>query len=362
MNLAILEDFKQETKQIREYMKYIQYSNNLASYTVKETDNEEIKALLHIFQSHDRQFKTAKKIFEYKAIIISLYGILEKYVEVWIKNYLNALSVLILDYRDLNDKIKDEHLKGSLKLLNILVEGRESTKHEGLKTQELLSNLHYAIHNHTPYTFNVDAFILSSGNLKHTKIVELLSRVEINLNAGLKKNETFNQYLKEEKGIAGFTHFNPDILCDTINDLVDRRNIIAHGGLVVDSSLDNNSILQSYVTFLEKYGQAIFEIISQKLLQQTLQQETFHHFQEITIKHKVWDKKTLGCAIANYTIQKGDWLIIKNTDDFLYKTRILELQIDNITKDQFIVTSQTDIAIRVEPPIGMGFQFYLRKQ
>ncbi|MDM8551317.1 hypothetical protein QUF72_14630, partial [Desulfobacterales bacterium HSG2] len=91
MNLSSLENFKKEVNQIRKYIKHIQYVNDVESYTVLETDNEQIKVIVNSLKQHYRDFGIDKKVFEYKATIISLYGLLEKFVELWIKEYLDAL-------------------------------------------------------------------------------------------------------------------------------------------------------------------------------------------------------------------------------------------------------------------------------
>ncbi len=63
MNVSSLENFKKEVNQIREYIKHIQYVNDVAGYTVLETDNEQIKMLLDILKNHYRAFGTVKKVF-----------------------------------------------------------------------------------------------------------------------------------------------------------------------------------------------------------------------------------------------------------------------------------------------------------
>ena len=84
-----------EINQILEYIKHIQCVNDVAGYIALETDSEQIKAL----KKHHRVFGTDKRVFEYKAIIISLYGILEKYIELWIKEYLDILSDIVPESR-----------------------------------------------------------------------------------------------------------------------------------------------------------------------------------------------------------------------------------------------------------------------
>jgi hypothetical protein len=216
MNIESLENFTREINQIREYLKHIQYVNDVSAYAVLETDNEQIRNLLNTLKEHDRSFRTDKRIFEYKASIISLYGLLEKYVEIWIKEYLDFLSTVIPEYTQIHEKIRDNHFELSLKLINTIT-SRESAKYQHLTKEEVLKKLNNCIVNPTKYQINTDAFVLLSGNLKHNKIVELFNKLNLDLNDELLKNEE----LKNEIGLNQNTisRIEKDILYNKINDL-----------------------------------------------------------------------------------------------------------------------------------------------
>lgn len=98
MNRTSLNSFQTDVNQIREYLKHIQYVNDVVGYAVLEEDNQEIKSLLNSLKEHEKSFRIEKRVFEYKAAIISLYGLLEQYVETWIKEYLDSLSSLVPEY------------------------------------------------------------------------------------------------------------------------------------------------------------------------------------------------------------------------------------------------------------------------
>jgi uncharacterized protein YlbG (UPF0298 family) len=52
MNIESLENFTREINQIREYLKHIQYVNDVSAYAVLETDNEQIRNLLNTLKEH----------------------------------------------------------------------------------------------------------------------------------------------------------------------------------------------------------------------------------------------------------------------------------------------------------------------
>ncbi|MBD1219341.1 MAG: hypothetical protein H9536_18920 [Aphanizomenon flos-aquae Clear-A1] len=354
MNIESLENFTREINQIREYLKHIQYVNDVSAYAVLETDNEQIRNLLNTLKEHDRSFRTDKRIFEYKASIISLYGLLEKYVELWIKEYLDSLSNVVPEYNKIDQKIRDNHFELSLKLINTIT-SRETAKYQHFTKEEVLKKLNDCIVNPTKYQINTDAFVLLSGNLKHNKIVELFNKLNLDLNDELLKNEE----LKNEIGLNQNTisRIEKDILYNKINDLVERRNQIAHGSEEVDDIL-SISELEPYIQFLEKYCQAIF----QTLFEQVIKNESIHTFQKVENVIKIFGNKVLAFAIENYTIKVGDMLIIQTKEGRFYKKPILTIELNNQREPEFTITEKTKIAVSVDYKIKDNHTFYIIKQ
>ncbi|MEI3650772.1 MAG: MAE_28990/MAE_18760 family HEPN-like nuclease [Dolichospermum lemmermannii FEM_B0920] len=354
MNIESLENFTREINQIREYLKHIQYVNDVAAYAILETDNEQIRNLLNTLKEHDRSFRTDKRIFEYKASIISLYGLLEKYVELWIKEYLDSLSNVVPEYNKIDQKIRDNHFELSLKLINTITT-RETAKYQHLTKEEVLKKLNDCIVNPTKYQINTDAFVLLSGNLKHNKIVELFNKLNLDLNDELLKNEE----LKNEIGLNQNTisRIEKDILYNKINDLVERRNQIAHGSEEVDDIL-SISELEPYIQFLDKYCQAIF----QTLFEELIKQESIHIFQKIENVINTYGNKVLAFELENYTIKVGDMLIVETKEGRFYKKPILTIELNRKEYPELIITEKTSIGVSVEPKIKDNQTFYIIKK
>ncbi|MDB9458010.1 MAE_28990/MAE_18760 family HEPN-like nuclease [Dolichospermum circinale] len=357
MNIESLERFKKELNQIREYLKHIQYVNDVAAYHVQDNDNEQIKNLLNTLSSHDRGFRTDRRIFEYKASIISLYGLIEKYVEIWIKEYLDFLSSVIPKYTQIHEKIRENHFELSLKLINTITT-RESAKYQRLTKEEVLNKLNNCIVNPSKYQINTDAFVLLSGNLKHNKIVELFNKLNLDLNDELLKNEE----LKNEIGLTPerISRIEKDILYKKINDLVERRNEIAHGS---EKSTEEDNLLQiselePYIQFLEKYCQAIF----QTLFEQVIKEESRHTFQKIENVINTYDNKILAFELENYTIKVGDILIVETKEGRFYKKPILTIELNNKSYQELTVLEKTNIGVSVEPKIKDNQTFYIIKK
>lgn len=356
MHVSSLENFRKEIYQIREYIKHIQHVNNVvADYTVLEAGNEQIKGLLDTLKEHYREFRTSKKIFEYKAIIISLYGLLEKSVEAWIKEYLDALSNIVPEYNQIDNTIREKHFELSLKLISTIT-SRESAKYQYLTKEQVLKRLNDCIENSSNYRINTEAFVLLSGNLKHDKVVELFKPLNVNLNEGLKRNQTLTQYIRDEQQIENISNLNTDILYNKINDLVEMRNQIAHGSEAVDDILDH-SVLENYIRFLENYCQAIFEILNEE----EIKQESVHKFQKIENVIDIFRNEILAFEIENSEIKVGDILIVKTANGRFFNKPILEIQIDKVSYPQKTITTKINIAVKVEPTIKKNQEFFIKK-
>lgn len=353
MNIESLESFKREVNQIREYLKHIQFVNDVAASTVLETDNEQLKQLLNTLNEHYRDFRTDKRIFEYKATIISLYGLIEKYIEIWIKEYLHSLSNVVPEYNQIDEKIRDNHFELSLKLINTIT-NRESAKYQHLTKEEVLNKLNGCIVNPNKYQINTEAFILLSGNLKHNKIVEIFNKLNLDLNNELLKNEELNNEIGLKQNTI--SRRDKDILYNKINDLVERRNQIAHGSEEVDAILSTSEI-EPYIQFLEKYGQAIFEI----LVEQIIKQESIYRFQKIENVIKVFGSRVLAFEIEKYTIKIGDMLIIETQQRRCYKTPILTIELEKQQYSELTISEKTKIAVSVNFKIKDTHTFYIIK-
>jgi hypothetical protein len=355
MDTISLDNFKEEINQVREYFKHIQYVNEIVSYTSLKTDSSDVQLLLKTVQDHHKQFRTNRKIFEYKASIISLYGLLEKYVEIWIEEYLNSLSNLVSEYAQIDEKLKNNHFELSLKLI-ITITSRESAKYQHLTKETILEKLYKCISNSPEYNLNTEAFILFSGNLKHKQIVNLFELINISLNKSLKENQTLIQYIQQESQNISIANIKTDTLYNTINDLVERRNQIAHGSEILD--ILSISQLDPYLEFLEKYCQAIFETLAEDFIKQ----ESIYVFQEIKNVVKVIANRILAFEIENYTIKVGDILIVRTGEGNFYKKHILTIELDNISHQELMIVGKTNIAISVDPKIKDSQSFYILKK
>jgi RiboL-PSP-HEPN len=347
MNRVLLDDFKQEINEISEYFRHIEYISNVIAL-----DNDEGLPPLQRLQEHHIKFRINRRKFEYKASIISLYGLLERYIEIWIHEYLRSLCELVDSYSRLDKKLQDNHFDFSLKLIAIIT-SRENAKYQHLSKETILNKLHKCISNSDNYSINTEVFTISSGNLKHKRIVSLFETINISLNSELKINKTLQSYFQSEQRIFNIANLSTENLFNTIDDLVERRNQIAHGSDILD--ILDISALEPYLRFLEIYCQALFEILNKELIKQ----ESIHKLTKITKVIQVINHSILAFEIENKTIRVGDSLVIETTDGDFYKTSILSIQLDNQSYPEIEITDKKKIGVKIDCRIKQNQWFYI---
>jgi len=311
-----LESFKKDINNIREYIEHINLVNNIA-----KENNDLHKKSLKNFTEHLRSFNIEKKLFEYKAIIISLYGILENTISKWIQEHIKNVSIIVSDYDSLGDKFKVEHFNLSIKLISLIIENRHS-KFDNINKNNILENLNQSIVSPSDFKLNSEAYIPLSGNLKHIKIIEALKPLNIDLN-------TLTSILHRET--------------IKIDDLVGRRNDIAHG-VEIDNIL-GISEFEDFISALQIYMTNIFNII--------VEQEIKYHFQEKNVFYidepKKFFQNNQVCIInlKDTELKIGDILFIEKNNRFSQVT-IIDIQEDGKSIKS---TNKGEVGLKIDNPI-----------
>lgn len=348
MNNGSLKLFIDDINDIREYIKHINLVNNI-EISNRASNDEAINK----FKEHLHSFRVSKKTFEYKSITISLYGILEKHVGLWVKEFASYLPTIISDYGDLPEKFREDHFDLSVRLLSLVTE-RKFSKYESIKREAVLAKLSSCIDSPLNFELNGEAFYLHSGNLKHSKISDALNNLDIKLTAKLKA-------IGLRQG--GFLCGGPssisskgDELFKLIDELVDRRNDIAHGEDIVN--LLSVTEFDDYINFLENYGRAVF----QALLERITQFEADFLYKEIDNVMGIFKHGSILCfEIENIQICKGDNIIVKLSDGGFIKKEILEIQKDNKNFDKLLITTLENVGVNLGEGISQGQTFYIYK-
>ncbi len=157
MSVISFKEFENDIASIREYIKHIDLINEIVRNNRKSSDKS-----LKEFCAHLSGFRTYKKIFEYKSIVISLYGILEKYINIWIREHADRIPKLILKYDELPEKIKENNFSFSIRLISLISENRFA-KYEALNKEDILIKLNNCLKQSGIYRLMEKHLCLSLG-------------------------------------------------------------------------------------------------------------------------------------------------------------------------------------------------------
>lgn len=347
MQKESLESFIKEINDIREYIDYVQLVNEIS--TCKEYEDGPALKL----KNHLVNFGVSKKVFEYRSITITLYGILEKHINLWIEDYINHIPKVISNYNDLSETLRKNHFDLSVSLINYVNE-KKNARFEELDTEEVIKKLSACLLNPSVFNFNSKAFCPRSGNLKHSKISEALSCLEIKLTNSLKVvGSRPGGFLENITNIAN----KGDELFWLLDDLVERRNYIAHGG-TIDNIL-NILEFNEYIDFLEKYGIALFQILIEKLIEIEA-----NYAYEAVARDKILNivkKGSVLCVnLEHHTLKQGDYMIIGLVNGGFMKKEILDLQINGESFNTLNITDDTDVGINLGGGISQGQKFFIK--
>ncbi len=350
MDKIFLHRFNNEISTIAEYIKHIQLINEIEKQHRGSSD-----AILTEFTTHLYSFRNEKKLFEYKSIVVSLYGILEKYINIWLQEHISNLPLIFLKPELLPEKISSKHFDLSIKLISLIRENRYA-KLEDLDAMDILAKLNACTQKVSPYELNNEAFSPSSGNLKHSTIVDALGTIDIKLTAKLKVHTRFSSYLKTIFGTAIEGKGNE--LFKKIDDLVIRRNEIAHGAEIT-STLSLNEFYD-YMMFLTNYGTAIFEIINEK----ELEYETLFSYSLIDQVKGVFAQGSVLCFEAfNLKVKVGDEIIVKDHTGSYFKKKIITIKKEKTFYKTMNIAENEKLNIGVN--LGSGItkkqSFYIKK-
>ncbi|PEU23148.1 hypothetical protein CN526_23065 [Bacillus wiedmannii] len=322
-------------KDIREYEK----SNGL----LEQIFIDEVKDLLN------ESVRLSNKVFEYNSIIISLYGILENFIESLIKEYIQFLNDSIPKYNDLPQEIKKNHYEFSANLINNL----KLPKYKDITTKELIVSNLYSCSNclgMKEYKINLDAFTHHTSNFRSQSVNEIFKNVGIsNITSSILRNKNFKIYMEEE-GIESGEEFS------TLNDLAERRNRISHGSEESDI-LDIVELIR-YIKYIKKLAHSLNFVIYEHLAEQLVVYGD--NLLNLGKPIKKFASKIAGIEVHGKKVTLNDDVIILKEDKSCTVSKIISMQIDGIDYPEIDTTTEKyQIGVVFDCNISENFTFYL---
>lgn len=283
-------------KNISEFEKNMAYKTQLEEF-YKNVNGFRLRGAVLNYVSQLRSQYRFERQFEYKSFIISLYGYLELFIESVIAEYIDEIKKLLSSYNDLDTKTRDHYRKEMLAMYNRRKTPKIAHLTDGFISENLYKTLQKGAMEIMP-----EAFYQSGGNYNFGEISQSFKALGITEFVNeIKLYDPLKSYFNSLHYPA---NASSEVLFQKLDDLVVRRNEIAHG-YNKENRLSNTVILQ-YKDFIKVFCETVIALLTDDLLRKkwnTLEYEAecSHMYQNNKVRIK------------------GDFLVFEDMDVIQYR-------------------------------------------
>lgn len=282
----------------------------------------------------DDYFDYSKSNYFYNGIIISIYGIFESYIDKLCLCYIDIILQLKEYINENAASIKNKILETYLQNVTEYVQNPQ--RHTNIDyTDSLVSTLFdgYSFAQKENDYSKIDSrfLIFHSANMKSMELFNLFKKIGIE-DVGIKicSNHTFLSFIKndlglEEKDISLMKTSNNSMIYNTLNNLVDQRNSVAHTAFS-ENKLSLSSISGVTIPFLQSFFSSLKDIFFSTVALNFKLENTIYFLDRCIIK--VYNDVLVCHSNENNCISKGD-LLIFDSPNGMFLANILSVGLNN---------------------------------
>lgn len=305
--------------------------------------SEEQQNLLNYVQS------SSGKTIHYNAVIISLYGCFENYIDTVFSRYLDFVFSGVSEYDNLPKKIKEKYTS---KLSEYLIAPNRFYGID-IPTVKLLDDYLKVLNSNFSETVNKTFLLMHSGNLR----LEQLNTFMVEMGIQTPKHKIYNNTLMKSfhLNVLGYdeTDYNLKVSRDSqdlsmyLDKLVDQRNSVAHGW--VES---NRISIYDFNTYLIPYMKVLAEVLLRILLCESTKfinkEESIKRFEENPLA--VYNHNIVCLHIIDQTVSINDYMIYVSGDNMICaKIQCIQINSENIDR---ISNEECDIGMKIDTRIA----------
>lgn len=349
----VLDQALESLNQIEFYSTLSVNFNQLAVYNPQRGDSIILKGLLSDTKDTLQKLSSFnKRTYEYSSLIISIYGVLERYIEDLIVEYLSLLNSMITSYLNLPLIIRDNHFEFSAQLIKNL----SKPKFAPLTSKEdIINNLHSCITNNN-YKLNYHAYIDHAANFRQDTILNSLTNVGIlDINNRLIKIKRFERHILTKYNARNIGTIDINTIFSTLSELAERRNEVAHGNI---SDLLGLGPINDIIQFIKEYVFALYELAKNDYIKLI---STNNFTSKIT--PALNPSSNIVCFISNNgSVTIGDYIICTTSFNEIGINQIVDIHLNNNQVTTATWTSSSTICLKCANKIKKGIDFYLINQ
>lgn len=335
---AIVEKLHRDIRDVLSQIELFRILNDLAAADFAHDAPHKLREL----HEHLTSWGGARRM-QHSAVVVGLYGCLERFVEELIESYVSELQATIPRYSLLPERIKSNHTSLSASLLDSSLQGRA---HDPIDPARVVARLHSCLHGDgSPYELNAEAFSQHTANYRIQSIEEGFTRAGVpNVANRLASWPSFYEFVKGDDPSLDPARLRREELYEPLQILADKRNDVSHG---VDSGLLSLELLLSTTRFVQAFGVALGELLETELAPY----EVSHCGQALGRPIVVHGNRIVCLELEGVSIQRFDKLIATvGGKSIRYKSGLIEeIQIDGETHEVLDIPTGAvrQVALRV---------------
>lgn len=246
-------------QELRRFLALSEKKSKAVKQLLDSATNNNVQTLSEEWASDTASF-TAGRTYDYVCSIVLLYGLLERFIEDVAEEYLNALTGRIKIHSELPQKLQTSHFELTIAQLQRTRDSRYNGKHDAVRLAESFSA---CVSGKSPIDFINEPLLFHTSNFRVPVVDEFLNRIGIP-QASRRAVETldFAQFNNAQPEKRTAPPDCPESVWDLVNDLVERRNQVAHGDI---SAVLAPSALHPYCDLIEAYCSALAKVVRDTL-------------------------------------------------------------------------------------------------
>lgn len=300
--------------------------------------------------------RTVRRKYQYISGVIALYGAMEQYVEAILSSYLRALPKVFGRFENIPESVRAKHHELTVDYLTAIKANRV---HNPEDQDAVVLRLARCRPRATRYEFNTRAFTLRNANMSFDRMRGMFAGAGISITPRVLVNSrSFGNYYAAKNGLVlpqiGDAEARAEF--SAVDDLVDRRNRVAHGSNCVDD-IEDAVLLKDRVNHLRMYGRAIHEVVEGCIMRCCYQRRAglvlgvpVHKFRDNVVCFE----------LKNGEIATGDAVYMIPTDDTspVQRGSISTLEVDRVRHERLVgadgLTMAASVTFVVSPTSNYG--------
>lgn len=301
----------------------------------------------------------------YNALIISLYGNIELFVDEIAQAYIEEMYKLVGKYQDLPQKMREKHelISGEFLCNPNRFNNFDTT------VKDVVSNLNDCLQDNKGAKINMEMLLKHGGNLKSEQTFRFFTDLGVDNIQGkfLKSKIVIEEYanqkelsleeakksLSERNQKASFIN-----LFKELDDLVDQRNQVAHSGKV-DGRKAFDYIENTTVPFLLLFGKVISDILINEILDIMIKRERLNKFLEVK---NVFNNEIIWLKLGSNSLSVGDKIIFKNNDEEIGWCKVESIRINDEEVSNVDSSVSEEATIKVDKKVKLNWTYYKYSQ